>query len=39
MQQNIKMQHVLGYSIKKFDSFLKYVVLLSGTVATNYIFK
>ena len=35
MQHNIKMQHVLGWSIKKCGSFLKYVVLVSKTVATS----
>ena len=36
MQFNIKIQHVLGWYIKKYGSFLKYVVLISKTVA--YIF-
>ena len=36
MHHNIKMQHVLGWSIKKCGSFLEYVVLLSKTV--DYIF-
>ena len=38
MQRNIKMQHVLGWSTKKSESILKYVVLVSKTVAANYIF-
>ena len=38
MQYNIKMRHVRGWSIKKYGSFLKYVVLVSKTVATCYIF-
>ena len=29
------MQHVLGWSIKKCDSFLKYVVLVSKAVAKS----
>ena len=37
MEHNINMRHVLGWSIKKCDSFLKYVVLVSKTVA--YIYK
>ena len=36
MQHNIKMQHVLGWSIKGCGSFLKYAVQVSKTVA--YIF-
>ena len=41
MQNNIKMRHILGWSIKKCGFFLKhqYVVLVSQTVATSYIFK
>ena len=38
MQHDIKMPQVLGWSIKKCDSFMKYVVLVSKTVATSYIF-
>ena len=36
MQNNINMRHVLGWSINKCDSFLKYVVLVSKTVAYIY---
>ena len=32
MQRNIKMRHVLGWSVKKYDSVLKYVVPISKTV-------
>ena len=39
MQRNTNIRHVLGWSIKKYDSFLKYVVLVSKTVATRYIFR
>ena len=39
MQRNIKMQHALGWSIKKSGSFLKHIVLVSKTVANSYIFK
>ena len=39
MQGNTKIRHVLGWSIEKCGSFLKYVVLVSKTVATRYIFK
>ena len=35
MQRNIKMRHVLGWSIKKSGSFLKYLVLVSKTMATS----
>ena len=38
MQRNVKMWHALGRSIKKSGYFLKYVVLVSKTVATSYIF-
>ena len=38
MQRNIEIRHVLGWSIKKCGSFWKYVVLISKTVATRYIF-
>ena len=38
MQRNIKIRDVLGWSIRKCGSFLKYVVLVSKTVATRYIF-
>ena len=38
MQHNVKMQHVLGWSTKKSGSFFQYVVLVSKTVATSYIF-
>ena len=38
MQRNVKIRHLLGWSIKKCGSFLKYVVLISKTVATRYIF-
>ena len=33
------MWHVLGWSVKKCGSFLKYVVLAFKSVATSYIFK
>ena len=36
MQHNINMRHVLGWSIKKCGYFLKYVVLVSKTVAYIY---
>ena len=37
MQHNLKMLHVLGSSIKNCGAFLKYVVLVSKTMATSYI--
>ena len=39
MQRNIKVRYVLGWSTKKCGSFLKYVVQVSKTVATRYIFR
>ena len=39
MQRNIEMRHILGWSSKKCGSFLKYVVLVSKTVATRYMFR
>ena len=39
MQRNIKIQRVLGWSIKKYGSFLKYVVPVSKTATTHYIFQ
>ena len=38
MKRNKKMRHVLGWSIKKCGSFLKYIVLVFKTMATRYVF-
>ena len=38
MQRNIEMQYVVGWSVKESGFFLKYVALVSKTVATSYIF-
>ena len=39
MQRNIKIPHVLGWSIKKWGSILKHLILVSKTVATRSIFR